>query len=176
MSLISNPLPILAAQINSKHEATGNAIKTGIGHALACGDALNEAKTLVPHGQWTGWLAKNTSLSERTAQRYMQISRECPMLESKTATVANLTIRGACELIAKSPAVLSEIDKAGCYVPADGHSLVGAVMNEGGANFIIINPSSLPDYYFVSHFWMSGETDRDDIPVDGKAMKKLGAA
>lgn len=38
---------------------------------LQLGRVLAEAKKLVPHGQWGGWLAENASCSERTAQNFM---------------------------------------------------------------------------------------------------------
>lgn len=38
---------------------------------LQLGRVLTEAKKLVPHGQWSKWLAENASCSERTAQNFM---------------------------------------------------------------------------------------------------------
>lgn len=49
-------------------------------HLLGIGRCLNEAKAsgLVPHGAWEGWVLKNTGLSLRQAQRYMEAAREVP--------------------------------------------------------------------------------------------------
>ena len=59
---------------------------------------LIEAKEAIPHGEWAGWLARNTGLSARTARRYMQLSKSG--LES--ATVADLGLRGATERLARA--------------------------------------------------------------------------
>ncbi len=160
----SNRLPELAARINAEHEAAAGAIKRGLGHAMTAGDLLTEAKATVPHGQWAAWLTSNTALSERTAQRYMQLARERSALESKTATVADLTIRGACELIAKPPEKPSEVVKAWRLVPEDGHSLVAYVGTVAGWDFVIITPSIYPDYYYVTH--VSGQEDEYGLPKD----------
>jgi hypothetical protein len=39
------------------------------------GELLIEAKYSIEHGDWTVWLGTNFDLSERTAQRYMQLAR-----------------------------------------------------------------------------------------------------
>jgi Protein of unknown function (DUF3102) len=104
----SNRLPELAARIDEEHRAAAGAIKRGLAHAINAGELLRDAKASVPHGQWADWLKGNTALSERTAQRYMQLAKKRAELESKSATVADLTIRGACELIAEPPARQAE--------------------------------------------------------------------
>lgn len=43
---------------------------------LQLGRVLEEAKPLVRHGEWAGWVRKNALMSERTAQQYMQAYRE----------------------------------------------------------------------------------------------------
>jgi Protein of unknown function (DUF3102) len=151
----SNRLPELAARINEEYRAEANAIKRGITHAIAAGELLLEAKAAVPHGRWAAWLKANTALSERTAQRRMQLAKERPALEAKSATVADLTIRGACELLAKPPEKLSDLVKASWLVPEDGCSLVGLVSTAAGRDYIIITPSDYPEYYFVTHVWRS---------------------
>ena len=162
----SNRLPILATQINSEHAAAAAAIKKGIAHVLAAGDALLEAKALVSHGQWATWLTEYTSLSERSAQRYMQLAKERPTLEAKTATVAVLTIRAACELIAKVPEPISAHVEAWRLAPPDGHSLFALLRTKAGVDFIIITPSAYPNYFYVTHIWISAAVDNDGIPRD----------
>lgn len=39
---------------------------------LQLGRVLSEAKPLVPHGEWEGWILENTGFSVRYAQMYMQ--------------------------------------------------------------------------------------------------------
>lgn len=99
-------LTILAAKINAEHAAAYSAIKTGIDHAMRCGALRIEAKAAVPHGDFAAWITTNTALSERSAQRYMQLSRERPALEAKAPALADLTIERACNLVARTaPAV-----------------------------------------------------------------------
>lgn len=40
------------------------------------GQRLNEAKELLPHGEWLPWLEGKVNFSQRTAQKFMQIARE----------------------------------------------------------------------------------------------------
>jgi hypothetical protein len=77
-------------------------MKRGLTHAIAAGQLLIEAKAQLKHGQWLPWLAEHcpASLPERTASFYMRLARHAPELEAKSATVADLTIRGAIQLLA----------------------------------------------------------------------------
>lgn len=47
---------------------------------LEIGRWLNRAKDegVVPHGQWTGWVAEHAWMSERLSQKWMQAARELP--------------------------------------------------------------------------------------------------
>lgn len=44
--------------------------------AIEIGKRLTEAKGLVAHGEWRGWLEKNVEYSERSAQTFMQLAHE----------------------------------------------------------------------------------------------------
>jgi hypothetical protein len=90
--LITSNLETLAAEINTEHRAVFEAIKAGLQHALRCGQLLLQAKEQVKHCE----------VSERSAQAYMRIAQRWPELE-KSATVADLTFRGALELLAVNP-------------------------------------------------------------------------
>lgn len=50
------------------------------GSLLEIGRQLNAAKDegVVPHGQWTAWVAQHAAMSERVAQKWMQAARELP--------------------------------------------------------------------------------------------------
>lgn len=50
------------------------------GSLLEIGRQLNAAKDegVVPHGQWTDWVAEHAAMSERVAQKWMQAARELP--------------------------------------------------------------------------------------------------
>lgn len=43
---------------------------------LHLGRVLTDAKPLVPHGEWAGWVKQNAKMSLRTAQQYMQAYAE----------------------------------------------------------------------------------------------------
>ena len=56
---------------------------------LKIGSLLNEAKTLVEHGEWLPWLRRHTALPARTAQQYMAAAA---WADAKNATVAYLDL------------------------------------------------------------------------------------
>jgi hypothetical protein len=93
-----NRLAHLAAEISKAQEGSKSAALLAAERALAAGHMLIEAKTLVKHGEWAGWLAEKVSMSERTARRYMQLARS----GLKTATVADLGIWAASEALSKA--------------------------------------------------------------------------
>lgn len=95
-------LALLANEINAAHEKAKDAFKSSFEHAIHAGELLLLAKDKVEHGEWLPWLREHCTVSERTAQLYMQVARERPALES--ATVADLTLRGAAEQLAKPKA------------------------------------------------------------------------
>lgn len=104
----SNSLAALAARIRAEHEAYGHALKRGLEHAIAAGKLLQQAKDrLDQHGAWLPWLKKHVGIPERTCQRYMHLAKHAPALPAllaKSATVADLTMRQAIELLERSSA------------------------------------------------------------------------
>lgn len=79
----SNSLAVLAAQINDEDAAVAADLQSAVQHAMAAGEALIEAKVLLPHGEWTEWLASNCpSVSGRTARLYMQLARNQEALKT----------------------------------------------------------------------------------------------
>jgi hypothetical protein len=56
---------------------------------LALGRLLNEAKSLVKHGEWLPWLRRYTALSASSAQNYM---RAAAWVDAKNATVGYLAL------------------------------------------------------------------------------------
>jgi len=43
--------------------------------ALKAGDHLNEAKKLVPFGEWAAWVEETCSFCQRTAENYMKLAK-----------------------------------------------------------------------------------------------------
>lgn len=103
MNSINAILPVnlvaLAGRINAEYDAAASSAKTALAHAAACGAMLTEAKAEVPHGQWGDWLEANFRGSDRTAREWMRLAQGMPAL--KTAESADLSIRGALELLAE---------------------------------------------------------------------------
>jgi Protein of unknown function (DUF3102) len=100
----AEPLPeialVLAARFKVEHQECVAAVRKGLVHALAAGDVLMEAKRQVGHGRWLGFLRDHCEISERSASRYIWLAKNRATIESKSATVADLTVRGAIELLA----------------------------------------------------------------------------
>lgn len=93
----SNSLADLAARIRTYHEATVEALKHSVEHAMSAGDCLIEAK--VKHGEWLPWLQDHCRITERTAQRYMRLSRNRGTIEAKYDIMSDLTINSALALL-----------------------------------------------------------------------------
>ncbi|MGH7114466.1 MAG: DUF3102 domain-containing protein [Stellaceae bacterium] len=96
----NNRLPILAAEIRREHEAAIAATKRGLEHAITAGERLLEAKAHLKHGEWLPWLAAHCAIPDRTARFYMRFARNRERIEAKSATIADLTLRAAAQLLA----------------------------------------------------------------------------
>ena len=93
----------LATLINTEHSAAQSAYGSALEHALRVGELLTQAKTQCAHGAWLPWLSENCpEIAERTAQAYMRLHRERDRLP-KSATVADLTVRGSLEFLVDPP-------------------------------------------------------------------------
>jgi hypothetical protein len=89
----------LALRIRAAHDGVQAAARISIEHALTAGDLLIQAKKQLKHGQWLPWLEQHCKISDRTAQRYIQLARHRSLLEANPSSVADLTLQGALELI-----------------------------------------------------------------------------
>ena len=71
---------VIAGEINSIKQQTAVVLNGALTYAkrscFEIGKRLEEAKSLVPHGEWGAWLAENCSYSETTARDMMRIYRE----------------------------------------------------------------------------------------------------
>jgi hypothetical protein len=95
----------LPARINDAHEKVKQALQRGAEHAIEAGRLLLQAKPTVRHGNWLEWVGTNCRFAERTAQLYMRLAEERPLLEAKTQRIADLTVNDAIKLLEplKSP-------------------------------------------------------------------------
>ena len=78
-----------------------------LSYAIEIGRRLEEAKSLIPHGQWTDWLKSELSYSQSTAQNLMRVFREYGTAQQslfgcdpKSQTFGNLTYSKALKLLA----------------------------------------------------------------------------
>lgn len=96
-----------AATINDEHRSFLGCAQLAIGHAKNAGEVLIKVKAALKHGEWLPWLTANVEVSERSARGYMSIAANWAQLSAKSATVADLTLRGALDALSKpKPAAL----------------------------------------------------------------------
>ncbi|AFZ11695.1 endodeoxyribonuclease RusA [Crinalium epipsammum PCC 9333] len=80
---------LLAALINSEHEQCIASPTTALLHARNAGEWLIETMEQLSAEEWHSWLVNNCTLTERTAQTYIQIARNLPSV-TKPAKVTNV--------------------------------------------------------------------------------------
>ena len=97
-------LTALATEIRQKLTVARRHGQATLAALMDAGDRLTEAKSVLAHGQWDGWLSENFELSDRTARLYMQLAEHRERVEAKMASVAILTVRGALLAIAEDEA------------------------------------------------------------------------
>lgn len=93
----------LAEMANTFAAKCQKAAQQTVKDAAICGNALNEAKSRVAHGEWLGWIGKNFDYSRQTAAAYMILAANV-----KRFTFEPESIREAMKLIAEQPAEESE--------------------------------------------------------------------
>jgi hypothetical protein len=96
----------LAPKINQAHASAIEATQTALSYAIDAGEMLNQAKKLMPHGEWQTWLVEHCpDISDRTARLYMLLAKNATKLEEAAKQngngVADLSIRGAAKLLKK---------------------------------------------------------------------------
>ncbi len=94
---------VLAAQINTEHQAAFSKAREALEHARRAGELLLQAKADVGHGAWLPWIEANCKFSVRTAQGYIRLAQGWETLQAKSATVAHLGLREALGLLADAP-------------------------------------------------------------------------
>jgi hypothetical protein len=128
----SNSLPGLAANIIREHEGIQNASHVVL-RAINLGKLLIEAKNHDgQYGKWATWLKENCKeMSERTAQRYMDLAikekelrAKLPWKKSENTIrhgVADLTLNEACGLIKEQGDNREPKSPHDKYVTAEGN-------------------------------------------------------
>ena len=95
---------IVAAEIRQIRDDT---LKEYLNSCIEIGKRLCEAKEMVPHGEWAGWLKTAVSFSQRTANNLMKIYEQYGAAQGElwgasaiSQTFANLTYSQAVALLA----------------------------------------------------------------------------
>lgn len=146
----SNRLPVLAAQIAQAHDQAVRSAQASVASAIAAGERLIEAKSLLKHGQWLLWLTDHCGFTDRTAQRYMRLAKRKDYLDLKSDSVSNLTIEAALALTEYS------------LFPLRGFARLWSLSDT--QEFLFIEESSEhPGYYFATKVQLSGEDGRGRI-------------
>jgi DNA N-6-adenine-methyltransferase (Dam)/Protein of unknown function (DUF3102) len=171
----SGRFPTLAADLelrrfafdaNDAYQRAQDAASEAVAWALRAGQALIQAKALVEHGSWASWLADNFEGSERSARLYMQLAREVPKLDEKSATaVADLSLREAAKAIASrhTMTVMGSSASPEWFTPAAIVDLATEVLGE-----IDLDPSWHPDSPVVARTTFTAETDGLAQPWAGR--------
>lgn len=95
-------LETLADQINEQQGRIDAARFSALERVKDAGELLMQAKNLVKHGEWEGWLGAHCRVSVSMARKYMQLAREWPrLMEANQEPVADLGIKDALKLLAK---------------------------------------------------------------------------
>ena len=84
---------VIAAEILFIRDQTKSMVLSA---AVEIGRRLHEAKAMLPHGTWGGWLRDNFDYSERSAQNLMGLSRE---YSSNPQALADLSFTNAVALL-----------------------------------------------------------------------------
>jgi hypothetical protein len=63
----------LVPKIKDEHKAVGEALETGLKHAIRCGEYLDKARKLIRRGKWEAWVETNCKFSIRTARNYLTV-------------------------------------------------------------------------------------------------------
>lgn len=90
----------LADQIKANVRAAVDHARNATERAIAAGEMLNKAKSMVPHGGWNEWLTLHCVLAPRTASSYMRLAKQFAELpDSNRQRVADLPVRKAVQAI-----------------------------------------------------------------------------
>lgn len=120
----------LAATITRQCEIALEAGRAMVEHAIACGEALLEAKTLVPPGQWSTWLEETVPHGVRRAmsRNYMRLAALKEFVDPELSITSNLhLVRGLEKRSSATPRVPEEVKDEAVRLHATGEFTVAAI-------------------------------------------------
>jgi Protein of unknown function (DUF3102) len=155
----------LAAAINTEYEAVCVSARKTLDHAFNAGELLLKAKDLVPRGFWGDWLHEHCDVSERSAQKYMQLARNRAAFDPNAPSTADLTIDEAVKSLAKpKPPTAIEADyyvvPSADYLPSEGQTKTGRLSSLGCFELFGVRADPrYPGFYQIAHVEIFEEHD-----------------
>lgn len=148
-------LPELATAIDAAHAKVEAAARSGLAHAREAGERLIEAKRRIGHGGWLAWLAANCKVSERTAQRYMQVAEHWHEL-GKSDNVTDLTMRDGLKMLAKpkEPTPANAAYPMPALTWGKGYCISGHDRHDNDKVVVLIDPHPLSDSMPAGEWWV----------------------
>jgi hypothetical protein len=141
-----NWLPVLAADIKAAVADARRHASQSVAAAIRVGEYLIEAKRLVKHGEWLPWLTVHVDISDRMARHYMRLAKHKEMINPKSETVPDLTLRGAIAELTESRTDLP------ARLPTANTVKIGIQSSAAGWHEIWVAPSAI----FTGFFYVTG--------------------
>ncbi|MDY3690663.1 MAG: DUF3102 domain-containing protein [Dysosmobacter sp.] len=109
----------ITTEILTLKQDAGNAI-------LGIGQRLNEARAILPEGEWLQWLTEQVDFSPRTAQRFMRLAREW----SDATALSHLGATKALTLLALPPEERQQFIEENHIVDGEKKSVIDMTSRE----------------------------------------------
>jgi len=137
---MSRQLSGIVKRLETEHDAFTKSLNTSLEHAKRAGELLNEAKGLVNHSEWKGWLERYFRGDVSTAQIYMRIAHRWPEVEQKRNAVPLLSLRGAVKVLTKPRPILSVP-----ALPSDDEIAASGNLGLIPQQIVVTSPPETPD-------------------------------
>ena len=151
----------ITSEILQVKEDAGNAI-------IGIGQRLIEAKSMLPHGEWTQWLTEQVEFSERTAQNFMRLAREW----SNPQALADLGATKALTLLALPPEERQQFIEENHIVDGEEKSVIDMTSREL-AKAIRERDEALKAAEVAKADAQAAEDSRSKMEADMEALKNL---
>jgi hypothetical protein len=139
----------LAETIRREHELLVAATRAMVLHAVAVGDALLEAKRLVPAGEWTVWIEANMPYERRRSmcQNYMRLAALKDHIDPDLSITSNLQlVRGLEKRSSATPRVPEEVKREALRLHATGEFTNAAIARMVGTTKESVRCWTDPEY------------------------------
>lgn len=144
-------LTVLASDANEHHRAAEDAARSALMHAREAGEALNEAKARVEHGEWTPWIREHFEATPQTARTYMRIARRWEDLQPHLENENALSIRGAVRALSgDTEGGGEEEDEESWLVPRGVEAIL--TTPQGFDELARVRPAKTDGYFWVLVF------------------------